>query len=293
MGDRKAAILRGIGYSLFFLFFFVVFVYLGFPYGALKAQALEKLEKNSDFRVEIGAIVPRLLSGFVLRDVRIYHDEAAGNKMIGQIDIARIGVGLIAALRGRVNLSLDIEAYGGRVEGDVAGSNGRLQADVAMTGLDLSRYDMTPFLKNYGQFRLGGILGGKIAFDYDQADVKAATGTILLDTNGLSLADTKVYGMDLPALAFQPAPLELTLENRTLRIAKGDLVGDGMDVSIGGRMNLRDDLSRSNLNFSLKFKPKGELETQFGPMIDAVKKKDRDGFYRVTLSGTPARPRMR
>ena len=85
----------------------------------------------------------------------------------------------------------------------------------------------------------------------------------------------------------------MELGSRSLKIAEGTLNGDQMSVVLGGRMTLRDNVAQSNFAYHLKFKPAGDLQKQFGPMISAMKKKDRDGYFRINLTGSPSNPRFR
>lgn len=293
MNDTTKLVLRIAGYTAFFAVFFAYFLYLGFPYDAVKDMAVQKIEENSRLRLEILHVAPDMFSGFNLRDVRIYHEDAVATQMVGKIDKANVDLGLLSLIGGALKLGLDLDLYEGNISGKVREGGGVLDADLKIENVNLSRYDLSPFLAKIGDFRINGILNGALDLHYDQADLKAAKGTVELDAQGLRLAETNVYGFKIPAITFEPSTIRLDLGSRALKIVDGKLNGDNVSVVLGGRMTLRDDLSRSNFSYHLKFKPSGELDEQFGSMLSAVKKKDREGFYRINLTGSPANPRFR
>jgi type II secretion system protein N len=293
MTERRKRILRIAGYAAYFVALFAYFVYLGFPYAAITNRVISRLQASSQLRIEVAGIAPDLFSGFKLRDVRIYHGEAVGSGLIAKLDVARVRVGLLSLLRGNVRMKLRADLYGGTVAGAVRYGNKVADVDLTLADLTFGQYDLSPFLGKFGDFRLDGKIGGVLQAHYDAADLKAATGKADLKFDGLRVAETTVYGVKVPAIAFQPSALKLELGSRAVKVVEGKFKGDNMEVDLGGRMTLRDDFGKSNFSFFLKFKPTGELAGQFGGMLDVLKKKDREGYYRVNLTGTPSAPRFR
>lgn len=293
MTERRLLILRIAGYLTFFMVLFGYFLYLGFPYNAIKDTVIEKIEENSPIRIEILSFSPNMLAGFNFRDVRIYHEKTFGTKLVAKIDRAKVRVGFFSLIRGALKLSVDLELYGGQLKGKLRHGTGASDVNLTLANLDLSRYDLSPFLAKVGDFSLLGQLGGEVQLHLDRVDLQKAKGAIDLNLDGFGLRETAVYGFKIPELHFDPSVLKLELGSKALKIVEGNLKSQEMEVDLGGRMSLRDELAKSSLSYFLKFKPSGTLEDQFGELLKMVKKKDREGFFRVNLSGSLSAPRIR
>ena len=293
MSDRGRLVLRLIGYAAFFLVLFVYFLYLNFPYSSVKNRIIDQVQAGTRFRMEILSLAPDLFTGFKLRDVRIYHGDAVGSQLVAKLDTARIRIGLLSLIRGAVDVSLDVQLYEGSIRGSVR--QGELVTDVDLTfeGLDVSQYDLSPFLGRFGEFNIQGLLGGFMQMHYDREDLQSATASAQLNIDGLRMVDSTVQGFEMPDIAFEPGVLKLELGSRALKIIEGDFTGDNMDVVLGGRMTVRDNMARSQFSYYLKFRPSGDLEDRFGELLQAFRRRDREGYYRINLTGSPSAPRFR
>jgi len=293
MEDRKLTVLRVVGYVLFFLFFFVVFLYLKFPYNAIKDTVLQKLETGSSLRVEMDDFAPDKLTGVEARGIRVYALKGDRTFLVVQLDRVRARLAILPLLTGRVRLAVDLDAYQGNMEGQFSKSGRVSDLDLRFSNINLGLYDLTEVLGFVGKLKLDGILGGLITGHFDGADLNATSAEAQLQLQGMKLAESSIYGITTPELSFEPATLKLELDKRALKIVEGKLTGDQMEVELGGRMTLRDDLMKSNYNYFLKFKPSAAFEDQFGPYLSMMKNKDRGGFYRINLTGSPSSPRFR
>ena len=71
MAGKKDKILKAAGYVCFFMFFFIFFLYLSFPYDALKDRMLQSFQGNSAFKLEMDSFSPSLITGAEGKGVRI------------------------------------------------------------------------------------------------------------------------------------------------------------------------------------------------------------------------------
>ena len=291
--ERRKRVLQIAGYVALFLVLFAYFLYLGFPYAAITNRVVGRFQGQSQARVEIASIAPDFLTGFKLRDVRVYHGDAANGRLVAKVDVARVRIGLFSLLRGALNLSLTADLYGGNISGKIRHGSKVMDADLGFHDVNLGQFGLSSLLAEYGDFKFDGLIGGQVKLHYDAADLKNATGNAEIKFQNFRLADATIYGAKIPAVVFEPATLKLDLGSRALKVVEGRFKGTGMEVEFGGRMTLRDDLEKSTLSYFLKFKPTGQLEERFGQILEQVKKKERDGFYRVNLIGSLSAPRFR
>ena len=211
MTDRARLALQITGYAAFFLLMFVLFLYLGFPYGAIKDLAVQRIEDKTAFRVEIQSFEPNLFTGLHVKDVKVYHNEAVGNQLVAHIEEAKLRFGLMALLADNLNLALDVDMYGGNLSGKIKAGKKTADVDLTFSKIDLGKYDLSPFLSRFGDFRLSGLVDGLVDVAYDAADLRAAKGAAELNFNGLQMEETEVYGMKIPLLNFEPSKIRWSL----------------------------------------------------------------------------------
>ena len=294
MAGKKDKILKAAGYVCFFMFFFIFFLYLSFPYDALKDRMLQSFQGNSAFKLEMDSFSPSLITGAEGKGVRIVTVSNGKPLIVAKLDRAKMRIKILPLILGRVRISFNVDAYRGNLQGQWSKSGKISEMNVAFSNLDMGLYDFSQTLASVGDVKLLGILGGSVKGHFDSVDPNASTASVELDFKNLKMAPSTISGMPIPELAFQPAAVKMEMSKRGLNVTQGTLKGDQMEAELSGRMTVRDDFQNSNLNFNLKFKPSEELEKQFGPYLGMVNKKpDRTGYYRTNLVGTIASPRFR
>ena len=91
----------------------------------------------------------------------------------------------------------------------------------------------------------------------------------------------------LPDLTFEPGRIALNLQTQNFQVEEFNLKGNHLELDLSGRLNMSDSLRRSRIFLTLRFKPSDELEEALGMLMYAMKEPDADGFYKMTISGTP------
>jgi len=108
------------GYTLFALFFIVVTTYMVFPFDRLKTLIARELTQGGRYEVSIGSVSPAFLMGITLKDVVfISPPEKPGEKKSKmEIERATVKFGIFSLLKDSPDVSFDVEAFGGRIQGE-------------------------------------------------------------------------------------------------------------------------------------------------------------------------------
>ena len=138
-----------MGYPLFFLFCFVLFAYLTFPYERVKDFIVQEVEypegpdgkrRASGRQLEIVDLSPSWFTGAELTGVRISspeEPEGAPTEMSFEHVYARVS--LWPLLSGETEVSFDTRVAGGDIEGTFAQGEGFVDLDASFSSVHLRR----------------------------------------------------------------------------------------------------------------------------------------------------------
>lgn len=221
----RPLLVRAIGYPLFFLAFFVVFLYVTFPYDRLKEVIIAQAEAPrvspsgrttpSNMELTIGSLGPTFFPGLKAKNVTVTYLPSApgGRPTFMHIDEAVVHVSLLGLLLRRANVSFDIEGLGGEIEGELSYSlatetepsetptpaptsrrasaaagtpSGLRSFEMKLTGVNAA--EMGPLVQAVG-LPLGGTLDGTIALTVPDGLIPQAEGSVAITASHFAVGD--------------------------------------------------------------------------------------------------------
>src|SRR3989338_193598 len=168
-------LLRSLGYLLVFVFSFVVFLYLMFPYDALKDRAIVAIEEQlgGNVQVSIETFEPYYLSGVEISKMNIDLTEQGQVSPLLRINEATGRAGLISLLMGRPNISFWLRSGKGELEGSVSQREGLWDIELFFDRFDLSAL---AFLQSRFGLNVNSAIDGDVALRFDQQAMARSTG---------------------------------------------------------------------------------------------------------------------
>ncbi|MHB8420288.1 MAG: type II secretion system protein GspN [Myxococcales bacterium] len=305
------ALRRALGYGAFATVATLFFVYLTFPWDAVRAQlegGLQTALRGADgttFQVAIGTLEPSWFTGVVLKQVLISaHDPRTPDATPTALLIPRLSarVELWPLLRGRKSGTFSVKL-------PVGEASGRVQIGKAKDSLvlDLAKVDLAKahdFLAVAGKLigadldslDLAGSLSAHAAVELKPGDLTTLDGTIHAGLDQALLKGGKVGELDLPQVGLGRLDLDMQAGGGKLDVHKLLIHGDDLDVTGDGVSLL---LNRVFTYSS----PHGKLKIHFGPdllkripylgmALNALPPPDREGTYTLPLAGTLRSPRF-
>ncbi len=333
MTPRLRRILPWVLYPAFYLFAFVLFVRITFPYERIKERAIAAFaasQKAAGKRLEIDALSGYGIFGLEAEGVRLITDPPAGSGValpaaddakdgkesgpkpkVLAFDSVRVSLAALRRLFGTWVVSYSADIGGGEIEGTFFQDSEKAKVDVEASDVDVAGQS---FLEDLAGLPLDGVLKGQVHLILPEGKMKAAEGSIELFIENLAVGDGKAKIRDTIALPkLQAGNLKLKAEavDGRLTVKEFSTKGPDFEFSTDGTMRLRDpfDSSIADLNTSFRFtdayKTKNELtKGLFGDpgskvpgLFDMDPKTRRargeDGFYRWRVSGPFARLNFR
>lgn len=250
--------LRVLGYLFFFLFAFVLFTYLTFPYDRVRDYVVHRIEQAlPGSEVEIVGLEPAWLTGIEARGVRIrLPPEASEPAPAGATEPARrpvrpsitlpylyARVSILSYLLGTTELVFEVETDGGgTIDGTLSDTGTESHLTAHLDAVDLRRMTI---LRQALPVALGGEVSGDI--DLHISDDEAATdGTIQLRIAEATLGDEQFQvPMPIPGLAalqltrieLGEVALDINVEDGIGRVTR--FSGDGTDLLVRGTGTVR------------------------------------------------------
>jgi type II secretion system protein N len=284
-----------LGYmSLFWLFFFV-FLYLTFPYDAVKNSLIAQVEGLGPVRVDVEKLVPYRLTGVAVRNVTVSKFKKQDEVLV-KIDRARIRLHVLPLLTGKIVADWDIYGYGGGIAGQTIYSKKQTAVAANFKGLDMARSGAEQQLRNYGEVGLSGLLDGKVEFFVHSEQKTKNRGLVRLEYHDLKfkVANSSLLSGDVPEIAFNnPAVVQLSMKNQLFTIDEWKMAGDNLEIKASGRVTLRDRVNQSRFNLKFGVKPSEKIDDALGMIAMMLPEPNDEGFYNFSLTGTPASPKFK
>lgn len=304
------------GYAGFSLFAFVFWLYVTFPYQAVRDRVSAEAAA-AGWTVTIGSLGPGFF-GVTARDVRLQPAAPAlpqaADAALGQPGAARPVQITLASVSARPalfppGLAARARALGGTISGSV-GLLGDLKLS-ASANLDAS----DPALKAATGVDAGGELEGDLSLSIprDTGTGRGATGGFDLShaSGTISLKGTKLlvkggtiqvplYGqmtpMDLPRVALGELDGQIKFDKGAGKIDRLRAKSEDLEVQLGGTVTLGKRIDFSELNVDLKVKTEPELNKRLGLVASALSALPPDrtdpSFRSTTITGYLGQPRL-
>jgi type II secretion system protein N len=309
MSPRLKKLLIWVGYPAFYLFCFVVFAYLTFPFEHLRDRliaefAADQHKTGGNMRLEIESLSSYWLSGIDARGVRIISPPSAQpaegpRKPPTEIGIERLTarVSLLPLLIGRVSLNVNARMMGGTISASTSKKGADRTIEAELEGVSVS--GLTPLVEMVGM-PMTGELKGHADLTLPEGKLAKANGSIHIVFVDYAVGDGKAKVMDmlaLPKMNIGDLTFDCDIKDGIAKVTKFGASGQDLDFSADGKLTLRDPFSDSQADTYMRFKfadgYKNRSETTrnlFGApgsnvppaieMMPAMKSSKRpDGFY--------------
>lgn len=304
--DTRQKVLLGAGYVVFFVFCFLLFAYLTFPYDRLRDIIVDRFtagltSEGTKTTVEIEELSPHWLTGVQLEGVTITRTpEPAGDPTVFAINELTVRAAPIAYLFDTIDVSFGVEAGGGSLDGsyvtDKEGKNKHVVAE--LDAFDLGAAGLGSFIG----MPLAGTATGTVDLELPE-DVNTSAGEIDLEISSLTLGDGKnkmkvpgmAGGLTLDAIDAGTLKLKVSLKEGVATFETFEAKGKDLQLEGSGSVRLASELLRSRADLTLGFKiedsyrnksekTKIALELMQGnPLMKSAT--GSDGMTRLQLSG--------
>lgn len=314
----RPIILRAIGYPLFFLMFFVIFLYATFPYDRLKEAIIAAAEAPrinpqtgrpapATMTLDIQDLGPTFLPGLEFRGVTITSlpERPTDRETRMELDKVRVRVGLFALLSQTANVSFFVQGLGGEIEGEASSFFGQEMPglrSLKMQLRDLRVGDIAPLSAMVG-LPMRGTLGGTIDVTLPDGRTSQAEGSMRLDVAALTLGDGRAQyqlpgfgGVTIEQIRAGNLEVAVNVRRGAAVLERVQAHSAEFDLQMDGRIALRPNFSDSTLDIGLRFRltdvyrNKSEVAGRIMTVMDMVPDLRRarrpDGLIAYRCTGT-------
>lgn len=267
-------LLRLLVYPAFFTFWFVTFVYVTFPYDRLKETLIASVEaprttaggvvQASNMRLRIGSLGPTLLPGIYARDVTVVFlpERPTDRTVTMQLERVTARVGLFRLLFGTLSGTLGIKGLGGEIDADFSAALSGPRAGLRSLELKLTHVSLEalpPVAKAVG-LPIFGNLDGTVSLEVPDGRIDRSTGTVALTVDDLRVGDGRAQfevpsfgGVTIEQIRAGQLTANLGIRNGVATLDRVGARSNEFVLAMDGRIELREDLSRSALNAGVRF----------------------------------------
>lgn len=271
----------GIGYTLYAVVAFAVFLVWLFPVERLQTRLLDEIERRARTMVTVQQRDWVFPLGVGWRGVKIVPIDRPDREVT--LDSLRVQVAVLPLLRRRVDADLTWEAYGGRARGSWSmqreGAGARLSLDQFGQGFEVGRLPGLPD----GSWR--GVLQVDVNCRWLNESWWLGEGTGSVEVTGLKVDGLTVGGFPVNGLEFESVAGHLALNGGTITLQRLTAHGPLGKVSGDGTVLVRAPWTESVINLTLRVEPAAGAADRF-PILALA----GAGAVTLRISGRLAKP---
>jgi hypothetical protein len=290
-----------------FVFSFLVFLYLSFPFSILKESLSNTISDATGYNLKIGEMSPSFLNGIELSDIEV---SQFGDKRKLKIKYLEVSVNPFYLFVGTVRPSIYIEdPKGGSLSaGASIGALGLLSSNVIpkrvyveSKGFDIggiASFSLGAMAKTVPpQFRsllkdveLEGDLVSDIDLSIDTSEVTQSLGRVSLGFKGFELGMGE-ESSPIPRQKFKKANITAKLDAGTLNISKSsEFASNDMFLSLSGKVKLDPRIEKSQMDLIVGLKLQNKLKDNYGFLVDAAFSGSYNGAVSMSIRGPVTGP---
>lgn len=286
--------LKWIGYGLFGLFFFLLFLYKTFPYDQVKMRLATTLEQQfgGAVQVTIGDLRPHWFTG-----VRGYQAALllrGDAKPVPLLTITRMTarVGLLSLLGGNPSVAFSLElSGGGGLNGTFQKKNDLQAFACAIDQLGLKEF---PAIAQITGLNMQGRLDGSIQLEVNPAQLAQSRGSVelqlgdwrILKDSELKLGAFGTMKLDdtIVLAKGSDSHIEMEVGGGALRVGSLQFKGGDIELELTGQIFLEPQMANSRLNLKGQVKFSDKMREKLP--VEMLGPSDPDsGAWPVELSG--------
>ncbi|MFW7380540.1 MAG: type II secretion system protein GspN [Oligoflexus sp.] len=307
MSEQKK-FFSSVGYVVLFVFAFLFFVFMSFPYNALKELVVAKISAETGLNIRIKEFGPALPLGFYAEEVSVSPAEGGASL---EFERAKVTLAIFRLFIGEVAADIYLgTANDGELD---AQASWRVFSffsnDMPMPRkiwLEADKFDLSNsanfLLKVYAkqandlikgvfaQMSLKGLLDGDMTLVMSAADPVQSSGEVNLQINN-GVLDLNDPNLNIPPQNFSKALIRANLRGGRLVLDNDSgLVAEELAIGIRGSTSLRHPFDRSLLDIDISLQLQGSLQDNFGFLLSMMGGGGSEETASYKLSGTMGRP---
>jgi type II secretion system protein N len=270
----RPLLLRVVGYPLFFVFWFLVFLYVTFPYDRLKEAIIAAVEAPrrgpsggstpSNMQMTIGDLGPTFLPGVRAKNVTLtFLPSHAGERATTmRMDSVTVHVGLFSLLANNLNADVDVEGVGGTVAAHVESAMGGRRPGLRELKLKLDNVrvgEIAPLVAMVG-LPLFGTMDATVDLRVPEGQVERASGSVRFAVDDLRIGDGRAQyqiprfgGVTVEQIRAGRLEGAVTIRDGVATIERVNARSNEFQLAMDGRVELRPNLSESVMNAGVRF----------------------------------------
>lgn len=300
---------NGFLLTVLFLFSFMFFVYITFPYEILKETLSIQISKATGYSIQVDRLGPNLPLGVDIGGLKF----ASKDQSLGiSLEEVSVNLDLLNLFVGEISSTLLIEDRSGSlylraglgigdiVSGSFVPSSYVVRADkfpvdqFVKFGLKVAGKGgnpmVAPLLEAIG---LKGKLNANVEFDLNSSNPAQSTGFATIDLQPAKLILSHP-SLGLDDEEFRKAKIKASVASGKVTIDRSSgLISKGLDLKLRGSIDLKNKIETSLLNMNINLVLKSTLQEKFGFIIGiALNSPGRDNQMTVQMKGPVGAPRV-
>lgn len=285
--SKGPAILKMVGYVIFFIAALMVFTYARLSSDIVTA-AVNKAAGKASFKISVSNAKLAFPPALSMSDISIIQPLRGKNREALTINSIVIKPSLRHTLFGELGGQADARTLGGDItirgwtEG---GSANRFDIEFSAREVDPG---LLSFWEDFPWARISGSLDGDGKITINEGDIQKGSGAAHASvTNGeIALNEALLSGDN--KIKLDTATLDLAYDGGKLTVKRGDVLGPQIKATLSGDVIVAKNPAYSRLNLKIKLKLMGALQEKLGPFLTLFPQENGEAV--IKIGGTVRSP---
>lgn len=286
----------------FFLFLF--WLYIVFPYDALKSRVVTEIENHfqGQYRLDIGSMDVSLFGSVTFKNLKVTEGGASEEKTLLNTPKLKLGFSPFALLSKKVDFSLYLKGSKGDLDGDVRQEGDEFELNLTFNKFPISELG---FISSKAKVGLKGAIDGDLDIRFNKFDVNRNTGKVDLELIDFAMDPTRINldpsapdaAMEIPEIKLtgsKGSHIQAELQKDNLMVSSIQFAGGDLELNLDGRLALQGP-NPADYRLALKgnFKIADTLSKALPFLFIIEQQKNAEGIYPLNITGRLGKPGIR
>lgn len=292
-------LLRYIAYIGLFAVLFVVFLYIFFPYDALKDRILGEVERQLGGGLQVSAksLDSHWITGVEIDDLVVEGPGEGGMVKLVKLSKVRARAALIPLIFGSVRAKFSVDLGKGEISGSARTGEDTINLKVAVDDFNLGDF---PFIRERTGLGITSRIDGDAELAINKVQPVRSTGNIDITLQDLNIAQSQLklgeLELEIPSLIIakgKDSKVKLSLGRGTVTFENFALKGGDLTLDLKGKLFLSSKVENYRLNLRGTFGVSQKLNEALPFLFIVDSQRQPDGSYPLSITGRLARPSIK
>jgi len=286
------------------VFFFLFWLYIVFPYDALKSRVVTEIENHFQgrYRLDIGSMDVSLLGSVTFKNLKVLENTNSGERSLLNTPKLKLGFSPFGLSSKKVDMSIYLKGSKGELDGEIRQEGDELDLQLNFDNFPIAELGLIASKLKVG---LKGNLDGALDVRLNKADPSRNAGKVDVNLIDFTMDPVRLNldpsapdaAMEIPAIKLssgEGSHIQAEIQKDNMAVNSIQLSGGDLELNMDGRVALQG-ANPGDYRLALKgsFRIAEQLSKALPFLFIIEQQKNAEGIYPLNITGRLSKPSIR